>query len=595
MASSPAPSTISSDHSNGPGRLSSRHPRTAHQFQLHHKQLIGPSLPSSASSTQPSPLPSHSTRGARMRRRSHVNSDYFNNIIGHVGASTGIINRTPLSSFASSVSSSHVRPDSINTSHTETSATAISSTSTDSLDDNHVKPPTIRDILQPYVVPMQVLDSRYHHLLALTRCILGVAPNSDCILEIFPPAFTTYNLLVPNFINLPFQLWGISCPIDLVSMATYYAARSAQCAYCSMHTCSFALRRGVDKAALTGDRTLTKRETAVVEVALNMSSFPHHLTDDDRLKLYHYLSPSHVEWIVLAISMVGFLTTFMNSLGVDMEQTAVSDVEHLLKKTGWSEGKHVVTPSDHPLQDPEDRPLRGDTLFSNLSMLRHIPSAIQFDVAATKKIPKSWPAIGDYLMVTVGHSFPVLGLLKHGRAVRALAEIIRMNLDAIECGIDPDIKYLVGIVFAGVNGNRLLGREFRKMTMLMVDYLDETMIDAVEQFAKEDTDFSVDYFDALGESALVDGVPLSEEQVRLMYVAKACCFVPSRTTRAVVEASKEIRPSRTVELLCWVSILSLLHKLYVFYYPSCTERVTLTEAQLGERVAPFTKILPRVE
>lgn len=381
-----------------------------------------------------------------------------------------------------------------------------------------------------------------------------------------------------------------------MSLATYYAARSAQCAYCAMHTCNFAIRRGVDEKALTGDRSLTAREAAVVELALNMSSFPHHLTDEDRLRLYNYLSPSHVEWIVLAISMVGFLTTLMNALGVDMEQTAVNDVAELLQRTGWSEGKHEVTPSDHPLQDAERKPLRGDTLWSNLTMLRHVPSAVHFDNSATKKIPKAWPAIGDFLMVTVGHSFPILGLLNHVRAVRALAEIIRINLDAIECGIDPDMKYLIGIIFAGVNGNRLLAKEFRNMTLLMVDYLDEDMIDAIVEFSQEDTDFSVDFYDALSESALVDDdVPLSEAQVRLLYIAKACCFAPTRTTPAVVEATKELRADHSVELLCWVSVLSLLHKLYIFYYPSCTERVTLTDAQLGERVPQFTKILPRID
>lgn len=424
--------------------------------------------------------------------------------------------------------------------------------------------------------------------------MIGVAPNCDRILEIFPPAFTTYNLIVPNMLNVPFLLWGVAAPADLVSLAMYYSSRSAQCAYCSLHTCSFALRRGVDEPALTGMRSFSKKETAVVELALNLMSVPNHVTDEDRRRLYDFLSPANVEWIVLAIGMMGFLSTFMNSMGIDMEQTTVDDVSGVMRKAGWSEGKHDVTPSEHKLQDAESRPLRGDTLFSNLSMLRYLPSALTYDNKATKKIPKAWPEIGDYLLTTVGHSFPILGLLNHSRAVRAIAEALRLNLDAIVCGIEPDVKYLIGIVFAGVNDNQLMGKEFRRMTMLMVDYLDEKTVNAVHEFAKEDTDFSIPFYEAMKESVLA-GTPLPESQTRLLYIAKACSFAPVRTSQNVVDATKEIRAEHSVELVCWVSVLALLQKLYIFYYPSCTERMVLKGALLDERTPQFTKILPRID
>lgn len=422
----------------------------------------------------------------------------------------------------------------------------------------------------------------------LVRALIGVVSNSDGVMEIWPPAFTTYNLIVPNAINVPFLLWGVAAPVDLIAMATYYAARSSQCAYCSLHTCNFALRRGVDAAALTGSRSLSKKEAAVVDLALNMSSFPNHLVEEDRRNLFRYLSPANVEWVVLAISMVGFLTTFMSSLGTDMEQAAIEEGAQLLELSGWTEGKHSVSDPDGYLQACESAPQRGDTFLSNLMMLRHIPAAISYDIAATKKIPKSWPAIGDYLSQQVGHSFPVLALLNHTRAVRAIAGCICLNLDAIVCGIEPDTKYLMGIVFAGVNRNRLMAKEFRKMTKLMVDYYDEDTINAVYEFSKEDTDFSCDFMDALADSALMDA-PLTEMQVRMLYIAKASSFAPTRTTQAVVDSTKALRPEHTVELLCWVSLLSFLQKLYIFYYPSCSERPPL-DAQLGERAPMFTRI-----
>lgn len=428
----------------------------------------------------------------------------------------------------------------------------------------------------------------------LVRSLIGVTPNGFSVLEIFPPAFTSYNLIIPNFLNVPFLLWGVAAPVDLVSLAIYYSARSAQCAYCSLHTCSFAVRRGVDEAALTGHRPFTARETAVVELALNMSSFPNHLTREDRCRVYEVLSPANVEWIVLGISMVGMLTTYMGSLGVDLEEAPVVQLEEMLRKAGWTEGTHEVGPSIHRYQDPEKRPKRGDSVMSNLMMLRYIPSAILYDKSATAKIPKSWPAIGDYLLCNVGHCFPILGLLTHTRAARALAEVIRLNLDAIVCGIEPDMKYLVAIVFARVNRNKLLAKEFGKLTALMVDYLTEDMVGAISEFADEDTDFSVDMDEALCESAIMDA-GLSKNQIEMLYVAKACSFMPPKMTQAVVGTTKGLRRDHTVELVCWVAVLSLLHKLYIFYYPECTDRAGGSDAQLGERAPQLTRISPRID
>lgn len=483
------------------------------------------------------------------------------------------------------------------TSATTTSTTpsqSINISSVESIDEQPIpsitKPPrTIMDVLRPHAVSMQELDSRYHSLLVLVKSLLGVVSNGGGALEMFPPAFTTYNILVPNMLNVPFVLWGIAAPVDLIALASYYAARSSRCAYCSLLTCAFARRRGVDEGALVGARSLSRREAAVVEVALNMSSFPNHLTEEDRKNLFRHLSPSNVEWVVLSVSMVGYLVTFMNGLGTNLERDVVYESGELLKSSGWTEGKHDVSSPENYLQELEGEVPKPDTLLSNLKMVKYMPAAMSYDMNALKKIPKAWPEIGDFLMQNVGHSFPILGLLKQVRAVRAIAEAIRLNLDAIVCGIEPDTKYLVGLVYAGVNRNRLLAKEFRKMIMLMVDYFDEDMINAVHAFSKEETDFTMDFDTAMSNSVLMEA-PLSETQVRILYVAKACSYLPTETTEQVVLATKEMRPADVVELLNWVAVLSMLQKLYVFYYPSCTERLVLKHAQLGVRAPQFSEI-----
>ncbi len=52
---------------------------------------------------------------------------------------------------------------------------------------------TLSAMLQSEAVPMAVLHERYGSLLELVRRAIGVVPNCDPYLEIWPPAFRTYS------------------------------------------------------------------------------------------------------------------------------------------------------------------------------------------------------------------------------------------------------------------------------------------------------------------------------------------------------------------------------------------------------------------
>src|SRR5580704_265440 len=103
---------------------------------------------------------------------------------------------------------------------------------------------TLASLLDASAVPVDTLHERYGALMELVRKLIGVVPNCDPYLEIWPPAFRSYNLMVPNFLNLPFLIWGFGAPKEIIGLALYVSSRTAECAYCSAHTCSFALRRG---------------------------------------------------------------------------------------------------------------------------------------------------------------------------------------------------------------------------------------------------------------------------------------------------------------------------------------------------------------
>ena len=82
---------------------------------------------------------------------------------------------------------------------------------------------TVWPLLTPALVPMPQLEAKYGPVLGLVKVLLGVVPNCDAALEIWPPAFVAYNVMVPNLLNLPFLLWGVgaAAPASIVGLALY--------------------------------------------------------------------------------------------------------------------------------------------------------------------------------------------------------------------------------------------------------------------------------------------------------------------------------------------------------------------------------------
>ena len=197
---------------------------------------------------------------------------------------------------------------------------------------------TLAALLQAEAVPMAVLHERYGSLLELVRRVIGVVPNCNPYLEVWPPAFRTYNVMVPNPLNLPFMVWGFGAPRSTLGLAMYVSSRAAGCIYCSAHSCTFALRRGatVDEvaSALDGQESLAEANRAAVRVARSLAIVPAAIDDEDRAELRRHFSETVAKWIVLSVAMMGFLNKAMDALGVPLEEDTASEV------TG------VITPSD---------------------------------------------------------------------------------------------------------------------------------------------------------------------------------------------------------------------------------------------------------
>lgn len=377
----------------------------------------------------------------------------------------------------------------------------------------------LAELLEKDAVPFATLHARYGSLLELMRTLLGVVPNSLPYLEIWPAACRTLNVMVPNFLNLPFLLWGLGAPRSTVGLAMYVSSRAAGCAYCSAHSCSFALRRGASIeeviSSLDGARALTPADRAAARVARALAVVPAAIGDEDRAELWRHFSESDAEWVILSISMMGWLNKTMDALGVPLEAPIASGVTGVIAPTGWTPGKHMKGTAR--AGDPPG----ADSLASRLSVVRYAPQALRLDKKWTEGVPDRWPAVGEFLRQKTGHAFPVLSRLRNRRAIRAIATMIKDNLG--ESVIGRDNKLAAGLIYARTVGNPSLADELL----------------------------------ALGARALPD----SPVQI----LARAISPSPAAVDQGVLESCRAISPTGIVELVTFISLLQMLHRLSSFY------------------------------
>lgn len=378
---------------------------------------------------------------------------------------------------------------------------------------------SLTKLLDQDAVPIETLTHRYGALLELVRKLLGIVPNCDPYLEIWPPAFRSYNVMVPNLLNLPFLVWGFGAPRASVGLAMYVSSRTAGCMYCSAHACTFALRRGanVDEvaSALEDHPRLSDADRAAVRAARAMASVPAAVDEDVRADLLGHFSPRDAEWIVLSIAMMGWLNKAMDAIGVPLEAPTVGEVTNVISQSGWTPGKHLngTLPAGHP---PD-----ADSLATRLSLIRYAPRAIALDKRWTRDVPDRWPEVGRYLEQHTGHDFPVLSRLQNRRAVRAIATMIRDNLT--ETVVGRDEKLAAGLIYA---------------TAVESDGLEAGLR-------------------AIGAKQLPDS-PVLE-------LARAVAPSPAQVDDAVVESARAIPAAGVIEVVSFVALLQLLHRLSSFF------------------------------
>lgn len=408
--------------------------------------------------------------------------------------------------------------------------------------------PTLAQALKPAAVDIGQLERDYKPLLSLVRELLGVVPNADPYLEIWPPGFQTYNVLVPNLLNLPAALLGAGASKDLVGLAMYTSSRAAECMYCSAHTCTYAMRRGASRSSLVGDRT--PAEHALVAVAEGMSRVPADLTHAEVVEFEKHFSAGDAEWIVLAVAMMGYLNKFMDSMGIELEADAIADVQDLIGPTGWNAGKHQWD-ENQIIESAQDVPVDG--IGTYFRMLRFGPAASRLGARWSKGVRGELGAALMMLEDEIGYSFPFFSTIGHKRVIKALAAALRLNLSADNTQVGLAAKCMTMLVYGRAVGDEVLSAEAIQLTSMLAPEIDPTVMLEIGQYAT---------------ASIIDGrVPLELSPIHraVVQLAKAASGSPSSITElTVLMTIEDMSPAQIVEVVNWLSLLQLLHRLYVY-------------------------------
>ena len=392
-------------------------------------------------------------------------------------------------------------------------------------------------------VDFERLHERYNPVLRLVDVLIGVVPNCDPYLEVWPPGFRTYNLMVPNFLNLPAALFGRGAPKDVVGLGMYVSSRAASCAYCSAHTCSFALRRGSTPGAVTGSNR-SPGEGAAAAIAESLSTDPHHYVHAHADELRRHYDDDDAEWIVMGVAMMGFLNKFMDAMGVELEPEAVGDVIDLIGPTGWAVGQHAW--ADGEGEAPRGGQPAKDNLATMLKVLRHGPAAARLDKEWMDGVPSGAEAARAHLRERHGYDEELLSHMRHTKARRALAAMLRHNTDPAQSELGIGLKALAGLVYADHMDNEWLLA--KAVSMASANGVSDEVVAAVRAGAIE-------------SPALAD--PRTSAVVTAAQaMSPSPATVEASTIKSVTAA---LTAAEIVETAVWVSVSQLQHRLSLYY------------------------------
>jgi hypothetical protein len=200
-----------------------------------------------------------------------------------------------------------------------------------------------------------------------------------------------------------------------------------------------------------------------------------------------------------------------------------------------------------------------------LKVIRQGPGADRLERGWTRGVPNSYPKAGTFLLDLTGHSFPFLAFFSEKRIVRALTTVLRDNLDKSKTVLGLTAKCLAGYMFSRVIFNHSLSVDLRKIAARLAPDLEEVIFIQLDELASlpvPANDMAIDGF----YSALSSNKGLTKKDITAVLLARGASSSPAEVTDQIIDqVDKYLEPQSVVELVVWLSVLQLVHRLENYF------------------------------
>jgi len=327
---------------------------------------------------------------------------------------------------------------------------------------------TLEFALRPYALPIQEVIVRHPHVVPLVAHVIGVVPRAFGYLEIWPPAFETYALVVPALFDIPRCDAGGGIGPAARSLVAYASSRGHGCMYCAAHSASLGSvfsgaglhmdlnQRSIDE----GQCALTSpRERALVDFGLAVAKVPGALDAPLKERLAQHFTPRQFQKLALVASCMGLLNHFMDSVGMVLEAPLLKDATRTLTKSGWDAQAVYDGRFDKPLLEADHQrppPVKP----SKLQLTRHLAGALRFESRVLAKLPKRTKSLEAHLNSALGFSPYYLELQSGDRVRRTLAHLLIERVARTPGALGPPLASAVCFKAAKASKNPTLAAHF---------------------------------------------------------------------------------------------------------------------------------------
>lgn len=318
--------------------------------------------------------------------------------------------------------------------------------------------PTLEFALRPFAADEAEMLTRYRPVMFIVRRLLGVVPHSNRTLEIWPPAFITYNLMVPAFFDVPRCDIGFGISPALRSLVAHVASRSHGCGYCAAHTAVLGsvFKGPADPAAVAKAMDGTcpmygPAERAAIDYAEAVGAMPPRVTPDHLAALAAHYKPRDVESIILAATLMGFLNATMATMGTVLEWSVLDEARDHLAAEGWTVGAHFDETFDAEIAAEDKVAAKDDLGFFGL--LKVLLGCVRFEKQHLAGIAGSQKALFAQVEGALGFLPYYFEQVKRMPTRRAIAHLLIERLQLEDGPLSPGLRHHLIFAAARHAGN----------------------------------------------------------------------------------------------------------------------------------------------